>query len=372
ESYSEDGANLEPVAGPRNVAYVIYTSGTTGKPKGVMVEHHSVINRLMWMQKAYPIASGDTILQKTAITFDVSVWELFWWSWVGSKVCLLPVGGEKNPEEIVETIARNNVSTLHFVPSMLDVFLEYVGSTGGKASGKLASLRQVFASGEALTPAQVSKFRREVGDTRLINLYGPTEATVDVSYYECTAGELSGTVPIGKPIDNIRLYIIGEGNQGLQPVGVAGELCIAGVGLARGYLNRPELTEEKFVNHPLVPGERIYRTGDLARWLPDGNIEYLGRIDHQVKIRGYRIELGEIEAQLLKLAPVQQAVVIAREDGSGQKQLCAYIVAEQQMTVSELRGELSRELPGYMIPSYFVQMEQMPLSANGKLDRKAL
>ncbi|PUA40214.1 non-ribosomal peptide synthetase, partial [Paenibacillus elgii] len=189
ESYSEDGANLEPVAGPRNVAYVIYTSGTTGKPKGVMVEHHSVINRLMWMQKAYPIASADTILQKTAITFDVSVWELFWWSWVGSKVCLLPVGGEKNPEEIVETIARNNVSTLHFVPSMLDVFLEYVGSSGGKASGKLASLRQVFASGEALTPAQVSKFRREVGDTRLINLYGPTEATVDVSYYECTAGE---------------------------------------------------------------------------------------------------------------------------------------------------------------------------------------
>ncbi|NEW06408.1 amino acid adenylation domain-containing protein [Paenibacillus sp. SYP-B3998] len=373
--YRADGSNLAAVNDAGDAAYVIYTSGTTGRPKGVVVEHGSVINRLMWMQKQYAIGEGDTILQKTAITFDVSVWELFWWAFIGAKVCLLPVGGEKNPAAIVETIARGHISTMHFVPSMLHAFLEYVEQQPEQElRSKLSTLRQVFTSGEALIATQVERFYRyiaPVNGARLINLYGPTEATVDVTYFDCQADQAYSSVPIGKPIDNTQIYIVGSENQ-LQPIGVAGELCIAGVGLARGYLNRPELTAEKFVTIPFAASERMYRTGDLARWMPDGNIEYLGRIDHQVKIRGYRIEIGEVEAQLLKIAGIRETVVVAREDESGQKALCAYFVADSELTVGALRDALSQELPGYMIPSYFVQLAQMPLSANGKLDRKAL
>ncbi|UHA73547.1 non-ribosomal peptide synthase/polyketide synthase [Paenibacillus sp. 481] len=381
--YDADGSNIESVNDAKDAAYVIYTSGTTGKPKGVLVEHHSVINRLIWMHKSYPIDEHDTIMQKTAITFDVSVWELFWWAFVGSKVCLLPVGGEKNPAVIADTIAEQRITTMHFVPSMLHAFLEYVETQATpelqvQLQTKLSSLRQVFASGEALTLSQVERFQRlvaPVSGARLINLYGPTEATVDVSYFNCEPGQVYTSVPIGKPIDNTQLYIVSRHNQ-LQPIGVAGELCIAGVGLARGYVNRPELTAEKFVtipfSGPFAASERMYRTGDLARWMPDGNIEYLGRFDHQVKIRGYRIELGEIEAQLLKVSTVRDSVVVARDDDSGQKVLCAYFVADSELTVNQLREELAQDLPSYMIPSYFVQLEQLPLSANGKIDRKAL
>ncbi|MDY8026325.1 amino acid adenylation domain-containing protein, partial [Paenibacillus polymyxa] len=376
-AYDEDGSNLEPASGPEHLAYVIYTSGSTGKPKGVMVEHRPVINRLLWMQNAYPIDSRDTILQKTAITFDVSVWELFWWAWTGAKVCLLPPGGEKNPETILDTIERQAVTTMHFVPSMLHAFLEYVERQPSEDLGnKLSSLKRVFASGEALATSHVSRFWQwiasSVNQAQLINLYGPTEATVDVSYYDCGPEETHVSVPIGKPISNIRLHIVKEGTTALQPIGVPGELCIAGEGLARGYLNRPELTVEKFVECPFTPGGRMYRTGDLARWLPDGNIEYMGRIDHQVKIRGYRIELGEVEAQVLKVASVQEAVVIAREDEAGQKHLCAYFVVDKPLAASELRSALAEDLPTYMIPSYFVQLERMPLTHSGKLDRKAL
>ncbi|MCC3380887.1 non-ribosomal peptide synthetase, partial [Paenibacillus farraposensis] len=372
--YDEDGANLESINAPADLAYVIYTSGTTGKPKGVMIEHRSVINRLTWMQEAYPLDAGDMILQKTAITFDVSVWELFWWSFVGASMCLLPVGGEKDPEVIVETIAAQKVSTMHFVPAMLNAFLEHIERQGEPAQSKLASLKQVFASGEALTPNAAARFQQyvaPVSQAKLVNLYGPTEATVDVSYFNLRADETYRTVLIGKPISNIRLYVVSEGGK-LQPIGVPGELCIAGDGVGRGYLNRPELTAEKFVDSPFSPGERMYRTGDLVRWQADGNIEYLGRIDHQVKIRGYRIELGEVETQLLKVEAVQETVVVAREDESGQKQLCAYFTANAELTASELRGALAQELPSYMIPSYFVQLEHMPLSPNGKIDRKAL
>ncbi|TPG88815.1 amino acid adenylation domain-containing protein [Brevibacillus laterosporus] len=376
QMYSKDKSNLLPINDSQHLAYVIYTSGSTGKPKGVMVEHHSVINRLMWMQTRYPITETDTILQKTAITFDVSVWELFWWSLVGSKVCLLSLGGEKNPERIVETIAEQGITTMHFVPAMLHAFLEYLEQCSSKdIKRKLHNLRQVFASGEALAPSQVARFHHiiaSVNQAQLINLYGPTEATVDVSYFDCRADQEYTVVPIGKPIFNTQLYIVQNETEHLQPISVAGELCIAGVGLARGYLNRPELTAEKFVNNPFVPNERMYKTGDLARWQPDGNIEYLGRIDHQVKIRGYRIELGEVEAQLLKMGTIQEAVVIAREDATGQKQLCVYFVADKPLIVKDLRSTLLQHLPGYMIPSYFVQLERMPLSPNGKIDRRAL
>jgi amino acid adenylation domain-containing protein len=276
--YRGSTANPRLVNTPQDLAYVIYTSGSTGKPKGVMVEHRSVVNRLHWMQRAYPIGKGDVILQKTPYCFDVSVWELFWWALQGATLCFLMPGAEGNPLRIVDTIKRHHVSVMHFVPSMLNVFLEYLDGKSASVLAGLASVRHVFASGEALTPSHVRKFNDIWGSktgARLTNLYGPTEATVDVSYFDCHASNEFDTIPIGRPIDNIRLYIIREGQQ--MAIGETGELCIAGVGLARGYLNNPALTAEKFTDNPANPGERIYRTGDVARWMPDGNIEYLGR-----------------------------------------------------------------------------------------------
>jgi amino acid adenylation domain-containing protein len=370
--YTGDDSNPALVNKPTDLAYVIYTSGSTGKPKGAMIEHYSLVNRLNWMQKQYSIGPEDLILQKTPYTFDVSVWELFWWSMTGAAVCFLKPGGEKDPEAIVEAIEKNRITAMHFVPSMLTAFLGYLEN--GVNPERLKSLRQVFASGEALKPQQAAKFNRllfETNGTKLHNLYGPTEATVDVSYFDCSTGEELETIPIGKPIDNINLYVLNQANQ-LQPVGVPGELHIAGDGLARGYLNRPKLTTERFVDNPFRPGERMYKTGDLARWLPDGNIEYLDRIDNQVKVRGFRIELGEIEAELLKHEQIKEAVVSARDDKEGNKYLCAYLVTEAELPVMELRDYLSRSLPEYMIPSYFIRIEQIPLTPNGKVDRNAL
>ena len=376
--YTGESSNLDEIITSKNLAYVIYTSGSTGKPKGAMIEHYSVINRINWMHKKYPIGEQDVILQKTPYTFDVSVWELFWWFFAGAKVCFLIPGGEKDPGAITEGIEKNKVTTMHFVPSMLNMFLEYMEDE--KNLNSISSLRQVFASGEALGTKQVQRFNNQAGQkfgTKLINLYGPTEATVDVSYYDCpSTGEIE-LVPIGKPIDNIKLYIVDKNNN-LQLVGIPGELCIAGDGLARGYLNRPELTKEKFVPNPfddednLTHLNRMYRTGDLARWLPDGNIEYLGRLDHQVKIRGFRIELGEIEEELLKHESIKEVVVTARKDKEGSSYLCAYLVSDRELTPAELREHLTKNLPEYMVPSYFVRLDKMPLSPNGKADRKAL
>ena len=376
--YSGDSSNLDEINSSRNLAYVIYTSGSTGKPKGAMIEHYSVINRINWMHKKYPIGKQDVILQKTPFTFDVSVWELFWWFFAGAKVCFLEPGGEKDPGAITEAIEKHKITTLHFVPSMLNMFLEYMEDE--KNLNRISSLKQVFASGEALGTKQVQRFNRQGGlkfGTKLINLYGPTEATVDVSYYDCPSNGDIEIVPIGKSIDNIKLYIVDRYNN-LQPVGIPGELCIAGDGLARGYLNRPELTAEKFVPDPFEKGDnlsgsrRMYRTGDLARWLPDGNIEYLGRLDHQVKVRGFRIELGEIEEELLKHESIKEAVVAARKDKDSSSYLCAYLVSERELTPAELREHLTKNLPEYMVPSYFTRLERLPLSPNGKVDRKAL
>ena len=292
--YHGSTANPKTVNSPRDLAYVIYTSGSTGAPKGVMIEHRSLVNRLHWMQHAYPIGPGDVVLQKTPYTFDVSVWELFWWALPGASVCMLSPGGERNPLAIVESVREHQVTVMHFVPSMLSVFLQYLDAKPA-AVAALGSVRRVFASGEALTPSHVRRFHEIWGlqtGTQLTNLYGPTEATVDVSCFDCPAHELA-TVPIGRPIHNTKFYVIRDDVQ--VPIGEVGELCIAGVGLARGYLNQPALTAERFTQNPVSPGERIYRTGDLARWRDAGNVEYLGREDHQVKIRGLRIELGEIE-----------------------------------------------------------------------------
>jgi amino acid adenylation domain-containing protein len=338
-----------------------------------MIEHRSVVNRLHWMQRAYPIGRGDVILQKTPYCFDVSVWELFWWALEGATLCLLMPRGEAIPQAIVEAVKRHRVNVMHFVPSMLNVFLEYLDSKPGQVSEALVSLRHIFASGEVLSPVHVRKFNEIIGvniGARLTNLYGPTETTVDVTYFDCpTRGEIEN-IPIGKPIQNTRIYILKEGC--LAPIGQAGELCVAGVGLARGYLNNPELTNERFVENPVVPGEQIYRTGDMARWLPDGNIEYLGREDQQVKIRGLRIELGEIENVIQGYRGVADCVVTTKKYSDSIILIVAYLVCREDTDLKALKQHLQRVLPEYMVPGHFQKISRVPLTANGKADRKAL
>ncbi|WSK66989.1 amino acid adenylation domain-containing protein [Streptomyces sp. NBC_01276] len=372
------GAPLAPVAGSRDLAYVIYTSGSTGRPKGVMVEHHSVVNRLAWMQRRHPLGDGDVLLQKTPVSFDVSVWELFWWAVEGAAVALLPPGGQQDPQEILRTVRERGVSALHFVPSMLGPFLDLLETLPEGRAG-LDRLRYVFCSGEALPPAAVERFNRVFAASgaerpvRLVNLYGPTEATVDVSYHDCPgdpAGKVT-RVPIGRPIDNTRLYVLDPA--GLpQPSGVAGELCIGGVGVARGYLDRPELTAEKFVEDPFTPGGRLYRTGDLARWLADGALEYLGRIDGQVKIRGNRVEPGEVAGALRSLPGIRDAIVVDRSTADRGTHLVGYYVADADLDDARLREPLARTLPAFMVPAHFTRIDAIPLTPNGKADRGAL
>ncbi|MZQ80584.1 amino acid adenylation domain-containing protein [Paenibacillus sp. 5J-6] len=365
-AYADDSSNLpETAAGvnERALAYIIYTSGSTGQPKGVMVEHASVVNLLYALQAEYPLQPEDRFLLKTTFTFDVSVPELFSGFLTGAALVILPDGQEKDPEAIAHTIREHNVTHINFVPSMLRAFLQM--QPGGSMSG----LKYVFAAGEALAPDLVQSFYRQMKGTELINVYGPTEGTVYATGERLRADQSMVRVPIGRPLSNVRAYVIDAAGN-LQPVGIAGELCLAGAGLARGYVKQPELTAEKFTPS-LVTGERMYRTGDLVRWLPDGRIEYLGRMDHQVKIRGYRIELGEIEAALLQLEAVREATVIDREEG-GERILCAYVTASRELTVSGLRAELSQSLPSYMIPAAFVQLERLPLTSSGKIDRKSL
>ncbi|MER6388367.1 amino acid adenylation domain-containing protein [Streptomyces sp. NPDC001523] len=372
------GESLPDAATARDLAYVIYTSGSTGRPKGVMVEHHSVVNRLAWMQRTYPVGEGDVLLQKTPISFDVSVWELFWWAIEGATLALLPVGGQRDPRGILRSIAEQGVTTLHFVPSMLGPFLDLLEDRP-ELRAEAASLRQVFCSGEALPAARVEQFHRVFGGLgdgapRLVNLYGPTEATVDVSYHDCrvaTDGRVR-RVPIGRPVDNTSLYVL-DAHGARQPVGVPGELCIGGVQVARGYLGRPDLTAEKFTDDPFAPaGGRLYRTGDLARWLADGTLEYLGRIDGQVKIRGNRVELGEVQNRLASLTGVRDAVVVDHRSGSRGTLLVAYYVADSDLSPAALRSELASVLPEFMVPSHFIRIDAVPLTPNGKADRRAL
>ncbi|HTR42239.1 MAG TPA: amino acid adenylation domain-containing protein [Pseudomonadales bacterium] len=373
QTYTGPVSNPAAVNKPGDLAYVIYTSGSTGKPKGVMIEHRSVVNRLHWMQSAYPIESRDVLLQKTSFCFDVSVWELFWWAIQGAALCLLMPRGEKIPQALIETIKKHKVTVLHFVPSMLNVFLDYLDGKPDKVKAALGSLRYVFASGEALSPAHVRLFNQIIGQAtgcKLTNLYGPTEATVDVTFFDCPSNGDISRVPIGRPIQNIRAYILKDGKQ--AAIGEEGELCLAGIGLARGYLNNATLTNERFLEHPAVPGERVYRTGDVARWLPDGNIEYLGREDHQVKIRGLRIELGEIENTIRTFPGIGDCVVITKKFSESVILVVAYLVCKEDIKVDALKQHLRRYLPEYMVPGHFEKISQMPLNANGKADRKAL
>lgn len=372
-NYDADDRPLETVNESRDLAYVIYTSGSTGQPKGVLIEHRSAINRLNWMHRSYPIDATDVILQKTPFTFDVSVWELFWGATKGAVLHLLAPEGEKDPREIIEAIHRHQVTTLHFVPSMLQIFLLHL-QQHPEDIGKLSSMKQIFASGEALHIHQMRLFQSLLYErlgTRLVNLYGPTEATVDVSYFDCFSEQVDQLVPIGKPIDNIQLLVLNDHFQ-LQPVGVPGELCIAGDGLARGYLNQLKLSEEKFIDHPFNKNNKLYRTGDLARWREDGQIEYLGRMDYQVKIRGYRIECDEIAFHMSSDSRMRDAIVIAHQDAQSEYYLCGYYISDEEISRKEWDTHLSRSMPEYMIPSFYIRMDQFPLSANGKINRKSL
>jgi amino acid adenylation domain-containing protein len=353
---------------PNNLAYIIYTSGSTGKPKGVMNEHRGIVNRLFWMQDEYQLNEKDRVLQKTPFSFDVSVWEFFWPLQVGARLVVCRPGGHRDSDYLVSLITEQQITTLHFVPSMLQVFLEEKGVEN------CTSIERVICSGEAL-PYELQKRFFERLNTELHNLYGPTEAAVDVTYWRCRSRSDRRIVPIGFPVANTQMYILDSRLQPV-PIGCTGELHIGGVQVARGYLNRPDLTSEKFIPDPFSsqPGSRLYKTGDLSRYLSDGSIEYLGRTDFQVKIRGLRIELGEIESLLLELDDINQCAVMLREDRAGDKRLAAYLVFEagKDVAVTELRKYLLKKIPDYMVPHHFVRLDAMPLSPNGKTDRRAL
>ncbi len=351
-----------------NLAYVIYTSGSTGNPKGVMSNHQGISNRLLWMQDTFKLTAYDRVLQKTSFSFDVSIWELFSPLLAGANLFLAKPGGHQDTNYLVELIAEQQITIVHFVPSMLALFLQESGLE------KCQSLKRVFCSGEALGFDLQERFFARL-DAELYNLYGPTEASIEVTHWHCRRDSNHSIVPIGRAIANTQMYIL---DQHLQPVptGVVGELHIGGVGLARGYLHRPDLTAEKFISNPFSgePDSRLYKTGDLGRYLPCGNIEYLGRIDNQVKIRGFRIELGEIEAVFNQHPAVLQATIQAQEDEVDGKRLVAYIVTNSELvpTIRELRCFLQQKLPDYMMPSVFIPLKTLPLTSSGKIDRKAL
>lgn len=364
---------LSPDQAAHSLAYLLYTSGSTGRPKGVMIEHQAIVNRLRWMQDAYQLDAGDVVLQKTPTTFDVSVWELFWPLQVGARLVMAEPGGHRDTAYLVEAINHHQVTTLHFVPSMLQLFVEDPAAT------TCGSVRRVICSGEAL-PRALQDRLFEVLDTELHNLYGPTEAAVDVTWWACDPASHLPTVPIGHPIANTQVHVL-DRHLRRVPVGVQGELHIGGVQLARGYHNRPELTADRFVPDPFAPAElpagwpgpaRLYKTGDLVRHRPDGAVEFLGRLDHQVKIRGQRIELGEIEAVIADHPAVREVVVVAHGATAADTRLVAYVVTSEPLTNEELAEHCAHGLATYMVPTVWVTLDALPLNPNGKVDRKAL
>lgn len=364
---------------PEQTAYIIFTSGSTGRPKGVMVGQTAIVNRLLWMQNHYPLTAADVVAQKTPCSFDVSVWE-FWWPFIaGAKLVMAEPEAHRDPLAMQEFFGKYGVTTTHFVPSMLAAF---VASLTPENVACCASLKQVFCSGEAL-PTALCREWEQLTQVPLHNLYGPTEAAVDVSWYPAYGPELASvtgnSVPIGFPVWNTGLRIL-DGMMRPVPFGVAGDLYLTGIQLAQGYLGRPDLTASRFIADPFAPGERMYRTGDVARWLDNGAVEYLGRSDDQLKIRGQRIELGEIDRAMLTLPDVAQAVTHAcvinqaADTGGDARQLVGYVVSESGLPLDRdaLLNTLKTQLPPHMVPVVLLQLTDLPLSANGKLDRKAL
>lgn len=364
---------------PDHTAYIIFTSGSTGRPKGVMVGQTAIVNRLLWMQDRYPLSAQDVVAQKTPCSFDVSVWE-FWWPFIaGAQLVMAEPEAHRDPQAMQQFFARYGVTTTHFVPSMLAAF---VASLDADSVAACRTLRRVFCSGEALPTELCREWERLTG-APLHNLYGPTEAAVDVSWYPACGPELAAvtgsSVPIGWPVWNTGLCILDAAMRPVPP-GVAGDLYLTGIQLAQGYLGRPDLTASRFIADPFAPGERMYRTGDVARWLTNGAVEYLGRSDDQLKIRGQRIELGEIDRVMSGLPDVAQAVSHAcvfnqaAATGGDARQLVGYLVSDSGLPLdtAALKARLAEQLPPHMVPVVLMQLAELPLSANGKLDRKAL
>ncbi|WP_160670946.1 non-ribosomal peptide synthetase [Clostridium sp. C8-1-8] len=363
ESYGyADFGNLEVVNNPKNIAYVIYTSGSTGKPKGVMIEHMAVNNFIKGITDIIDFRSEKTILNLTTISFDIFVLESLLPLISGVKVVIADEEEQMDATLIDKLIVKNRIDMIQATPSRIKLLIE-----SGSKLNCFRYLKEIMIGGEALQ-YELLKQIKSVYDGKIFNMYGPTETTVWSMVKELTNTD---NITIGKPIANTQIYILDEENK-LQPIGVSGELCIGGDGLARGYFNRKNLTDEKFMESPFEKGKRIYKTGDLAKWLPNGEVEFLGRMDQQVKIRGYRIELGEIETILSQHNGIKECVVTARDSKEGYKYLVAYYMSYEEIGVSELRDYISRELPSYMIPAYFVRLEKMPLTPNGKIDRKSL
>lgn len=356
-----DTSKNEVYTKPEDLAYIIYTSGSTGKPKGVQCHHKGICNRINWMNRDYPLTTEDVLLQKTPITFDVSVWEIFWPLQTGASLVIEKPEGHKNPEGLINTIIKNRISNIHFVPSMLEIFTDLTSVK------ECISLKRIFSSGEALSASLVKKTHVKL-QADIYNLYGPTEASIDVTSWKCERNSDTETIPIGYPTANTKLYIVDE-RMNLSPIGIPGELYIAGTQVAQGYLNREKLTNERFLDDIFSDAlhGKMYKTGDLVKYRADGAIEYLGRIDYQVKLRGQRIELGEIERTLEKHKYISKAVVLVDD----QQNLIAHYLGEFT-NASEIKAYLESKLPKHMIPSFFVHQEKLELLPSGKIDRKKL
>ena len=347
---------------------IIYTSGSTGKPKGVMVSHASMINRLLWMQETFALDTSDRVLQKTPYSFDVSVWEFFWPLMNGAELVLAKPKLHKNPGYLVDLINKQEITIMHFVPSMLRVFLQTDDISFCQ------TLKRVFCSGESLTPDIVDQFYTVFPDVELINLYGPTEAAIDVTYHQCEAG--TDIIPIGTPISQTQIYVLDQ-KQHLLPTGAVGEIYIGGDNLAQGYINQSQLTEQAFISNPFKdknnPSDKLYRTGDLGKFDANGTLYYLGRTDHQVKIRGLRVELGEIETILAQHDLINNCVVVAKTNAQNDTRILAYFTSKyQDIDPLILRDHLAPQLPTYMIPTSFTQLDDIPLTPSGKIDRQNL
>jgi fengycin family lipopeptide synthetase D len=359
----EDDSILENINQTDDLAYVIYTSGTTGNPKGVMIEHRNLVNQLVGLIENMQFDQEFHHLLLAKVSFDVSVQQIFLPILSGGKLYIPEEELVAEPRKLWSFIEQNKINMLGAVPAHLKVLINSTSTN--------QRLRYVFVAGEVFTKNLYDELRSTVNADQIINLYGPTETTIFSTLYICNEKEEGSSLPIGKPLNNYRAYILDQDHSPV-PLGAAGELCIAGAGVGRGYINNPDLTNERFVSDPFVPGKRMYKTGDLARWLPNGNIEYIGRIDHQVKIKGVRVEPDEIKEHILNHSSVLDAAVIAKQNQSDQSYLCAYLITNQDVKTAELREYLKNKLPDYMIPSHFVKLESMPLTNSDKIDVRAL
>ncbi|RCX18754.1 amino acid adenylation domain-containing protein [Anaerobacterium chartisolvens] len=375
DTYTGDSSNLPEECDPFSLAYIMYTSGSTGKPKGVMLENHSIVNTLLDLERRFPLKENDIFLLKTAYTFDVSVTELFGWFMGEGSLLILEPGGEMNTDLILNEIEKHRITHINFVPSMFRLFLEVFDKESNIK--RLNPLKWIFIGGEAVTPDIVHKFNSLKTGVRLENVYGPTECSIWASTCSLNDSTHAANVPIGKPLNETRLYVV-EDNK-LQPVGIPGELCLSGAGLARGYLNQEELTKQKFIPNPFFREgvdaghyRYMYRTGDLARWLPGGAMEFLGRLDFQVKLRGVRMELGEIENVLAGYEGIVQAVVVVKKEPGRPDNLCAYYLSDAEIPPARLKEYLAHSLPAYMIPSFFIHKKELPLNNSGKVNRNIL